>query len=206
MINCEVYPLFSSPVAVIKVTEDLTNLNIIKDSYYFKKTHSPGSSGSEVTEKLNLLDDFPNEKNILFEYFNLYKNEFLKLNTTSFKITTSWGTKITRDTFSQFHNHRNSVYSSVFYLDVDEYSAPIEFDSENIFPQEILLNKPSEWNIHNSKSWFIKPEKNMLIIFPSYLRHRIGQHNSDNPRYSIAFNLFPNSLIGTGDSSLELTK
>jgi uncharacterized protein (TIGR02466 family) len=206
MVNCEVFPLFSSPVAVFNIEEDLSNLETVKKSYSFKQTNSPGSSGSEVTEKMNLLDDFPVEKNILLEYFNVYKDEFLHLETTSFRITTSWGTKVTKDSFSQFHNHRNSIYSSVFYLDADVNSATIEFDSENIFPQEIMLNKPSEWNVYNSRSWFIKPEKNMLIIFPSYLRHRIGQHKSNTPRYSIAFNLFPNCLIGTGDSSLELTK
>jgi hypothetical protein len=29
----------------------------------------------------------------------------------------------------------------------------------------------------------------MLLIFPSYLQHKVSQHMSDNERISIAFNM-----------------
>ena len=60
---------------------------------------------------------------------------------------------------------------------------------------------PREWNIMNSCSWNISPEKNLLIFFPSYLEHRII--NNRGKRKSLAFNIVPIGEYGTGDSSID---
>ena len=31
----------------------------------------------------------------------------------------------------------------------------------------------------------------MLVLFPSYLNHKILEHKSEFPRYSLAFNIVP---------------
>jgi uncharacterized protein (TIGR02466 family) len=204
MIDCELIPLFSSPLAVFRITEDISQFEKIKN-YTFISTDVDSANSCEITETKKLLNDFPREKEILFSYFNLYKNEVLRLESTEFKITTSWATKTTKGSFSQYHNHKNSFFTSVLYLNDDENAASIQFDSENIFPQDLMLNKPSEWNLFNSKVWTVKPSRNMILFFPSYLRHRIAKHESSKPRYSVAFNLFPSCKFGNGDSMLNLT-
>ena len=44
------------------------------------------------------------------------------------------------------------------------------------------------------------PHKNQLILFPSYLKHRICEQKSDKTRYSLAFNIVPIGGYGYGDS------
>jgi hypothetical protein len=69
-----------------------------------------------------------------------------------------------------------------------------------------MLNEPSEYNLYNSSSWEITPKKNLMIIFPSYLFHKVNTHISNENRYSLAFNLFPKGNIGKNDSSLRVFK
>ena len=199
----EIFPLFASPLAVIKVQENFSNLKKIITDYEFIPTASVGAHNSYRTKNLNILDSFLPEKNIIFEYFNAYKNDFLKIKTTNFKITSSWVTKTKEKGFSQFHNHKNSVYSGVFYFD-DVSGGNLQFESYGLFPQQILLNAPSEWEVFNSTCWELYPEKNMLLFFPSYLYHRITTNNSFDDRYSLAFNLFPENCFGIGDSSINI--
>lgn len=200
----DVYPLFSSPLAIVHVKEDLSRLKNICSEYAFKKTNSIGSHNTYITENLNILDKFSKEKQILFDYFNTYKDEALKLKTTNFKMTTSWATKTDLQGFSQFHNHKNATYSAVFYFDEIE-GGDLEFESYGVLPQTVEFNTPSEWGIFNSHSWKVSPKKNMLVIFPSYLYHRVTLNNSTQPRYSLAFNVFPEGLFGNADSSMDVT-
>ena len=95
------------------------------------------------------------------------------------------------------------MFSGILYLDDDENAAPIEFESRNGGDQIFVV--PSEPTILNSRRWSFKPEKNMMLIFPSELYHRIGVHKSLQPRYSIAFNFFPEGKIGIYDSTLNIS-
>lgn len=73
-----------------------------------------------------------------------------------------------------------------------------------IIPQTISPSPPTEYNIYNSPWWNFKPKKNMVIFFPSYLKHRMGRHNLDDPRYCLVFNIMPCGTFGFGDSSISL--
>ena len=201
--NFSILPLFSSPVGIVDITSNLSELNKIKTEYNFIRNDPTDSKGTYITKNLKVLDDFPNIKNILIEHFNFYKNTFLKLQTTNFKITTSWGTRTDPGGFSPFHKHRNSVYSGVLYFE-NIQGGKLEFYFDNIIEQ-ILPNKPTEWNLYNSKFWSMVPEKNKVVFFPSYLSHKVTLNESSEPRYSLAFNMFPEGFIGDGDSSIDIT-
>jgi hypothetical protein len=91
------------------------------------------------------------------------------------------------------HTHPNSFISGVFYL---SHSNP-EDGGNTLFYKE----QPSLWrkNIfsHRQGEWFrIRPEAGKLILFPSMLYHSVEPHNSESPRYSIAFNTFPTGKLG----------
>ena len=88
----------------------------------------------------------------------------------------------------------------MFYFD-DVSGGNIEFTTAN---NSFQLNAPSEVNILNLRNFFITPRKNLLLIFPSYLLHRVAENDSEQIRYSIAFNIFPTGSIFAGDSSITL--
>ena len=48
-------------------------------------------------------------------------------------------------------------------------------------------------------------EPGSLIIFPSYLQHKIGINNTKKQRFSLAFNINPFGKTGEGDSEYDFT-
>ena len=46
-----------------------------------------------------------------------------------------------------------------------------------------------ESNILNCVSFFIKPEENRFVMFPSYVEHLVEENKSTEDRISLSFNL-----------------
>ena len=59
-------------------------------------------------------------------------------------------------------------------------------------------------NKSNCSSLFIKPEPKLLLLFPSYMYHRVMSHNIDAERLSLAFNIMPITEWGSGDSYFNM--
>ena len=196
-----ILPLFSSPVCTSTIEEDLKDVfNSIKKLKYI----SANNNGTYTSETRDVLSKFPSLKKALLKEFNDYKNTCLHYEDTDFFITTSWVTKCIPNSSSLKHNHQNALYSGVLYFQEGENFAGIRFSNENLIPQQILLRKPTEWNLLNSSSWVIKPAPNQVVIFPSYLFHEVTFHGASEDRYSLAFNLFPQGTLGESDSLLKV--
>ena len=199
----ELYPLFASNLIVIKFGDEksLSTLEKIHNNYEWVDSKQDGSNGTFATKSKFILEDYPEIKQSLIQEFEKANGQIFKYD-ARFIITTSWFTKAISNTYSQFHSHRNSFYSGVLYFgDYSEKNkhAPIQFDNPvaDFYSHYVMSN---EWNVHNCFNWDTYPKKNMLLFFPSYLRHRIGKHNDKKPRYSLAFNIVPVGPYGQGDS------
>lgn len=204
----EVIPSFPSVICAVRITDNITELwEEIENVDYFisnaDDTHLVYSS-----KNMHILDTLPKIKKIMHAYFFDFKNQILKLNQTNFDITTSWITKTEPGGFCQYHCHRNSYYSGVLYQSKtnETSSGNLLFTDSGVKEETILLNEPSEWNILNSKRITIEPDENLLIFFPSMLRHRISKYSGTVNRYSLAFNLFPTGKIGNGDSTINFNQ
>ena len=60
----------------------------------------------------------------------------------------------------------------------------------------------------NLKIWYLinikfHPRK-QILLFPSYLKHRVLKNNSDHERISLSFNVFVKGIIGSKISNTEL--
>lgn len=193
-------PAFSSPISFTILKEDLSNLENIKN-YEFNNTNIDTSKNSYQTKDSRILEKFPNEKQILLNHFYNFKNSILKCS-TDFVISSSWGTKISTNGHSQYHNHKNSFYSGVFYFDDIENGGEIQFKNPMSDFGGFLVNTV-EWNIFNYEVFHLQPKKNLLIFFPSYLTHKINSYTGLETRYSLAFNFVPVGSFGVGDSSVN---
>ena len=198
--DLEVLPLFSSPVGILILEEDFSSMaNSIPRLNFIES----GSYNFSYSDRRKILDDFPEVKEIMMSYFNLYKDEVLNLGPTDFAITTSWITQTGKGGYSHEHRHSNSLYSCVFYFD-DGDGGQLEF-SGNPSTSIFELNYGSNDNMYNTDSIEVKPRKNMLVIFPSNLEHRVLENTSDMYRYSLAFNLFPVGSLSDFDSGISLS-
>jgi uncharacterized protein (TIGR02466 family) len=194
-----IFPLFPSTVVGIAVNEDLSGLNLVQN-YDYIPLNSDESAAAYKTQDNQVLKRFPKEQAIILDYFNRFKSDVLKLS-NSFAISSSWATRIDSNGYSQYHDHRNSAYSAVLYLDDVSQGGEIQFQSPN--PSTVFLLNPEEWNTFNYEVYHITPAKNLLLFFPSYLQHRINRYLGKDPRYSIAMNFVPVGQFGRGDSTVN---
>ena len=109
-----------------------------------------------------------------------------------------------RDSTCAMHQHHNSFYSGLYYFDdYEDNSGNIRFFDPLVRFNSFFMisDKSADLNLHNSNTWDIKPKKNMLIFFPSYLEHSILDNKSKRPRHSLAFNFIPIGKYGVCDST-----
>lgn len=206
MSEFEILPVFPSVISATKLENHHENFwDDVKNLDFFRST-ADDTHLVYSSKDMKILESYINLKHNVLDFFYEFKNEILKLESTDFDVTTSWVTKTETGGFCQYHCHKNSYYSGVLYNDKTDRldSGNLLFTDAGIKEESILVNQPSDWNILNSKRIVVEPDKNLLIFFPSFLRHRISKYTGLTPRYSLAFNIFPIGKIGDGDSYIDL--
>jgi uncharacterized protein (TIGR02466 family) len=203
--NYKFVPLFSTPLytSILKPTDE--EINFIK-KLEFKRV--PANNGDQSTN-IRILDcaELVNLKDQIFSHVeNLTKNILFIDNAVKFKLQNSWAMRHQTGDWSHEHNHANSIFSGVLYIETDEQSGEIVFlkgNHLNLFPS--ALNIPvNNYNEINSSMWEITPTTGQLILFPSHLTHRVTPSKSSNLRYCLAFNLFPNGILDQDMAELEV--
>lgn len=153
----------------------------------------------QITTSKNILDKIPLVKN----YFETIVGDGLKEigYNVNIKIGTSWGTCCRGKIVSEFHNHANYWISAVYYPAGSENT--IQFKKPNLHTWEIATEKQNPSFTSFTSTDYTKTNKEgTLLVFPSYLEHRIINNNDE--RYSIAMNINPVGEIGTGDSKIVI--
>lgn len=83
--------------------------------------------------------------------------------------------------FNTQHLHPNNTFSGVYYLSVPRGAGPIVFRD----PRYAACMSP----IGPVEESSITPQVGQLLIFPSWLEHRVEINQAESPRVSIAFNV-----------------
>lgn len=199
-----IVPAFSTPIGVFKIKESLNFYNI--KNYKFKKIFSEDvGNNCFITESKKILNDYETEKKIIYNYLNYYLKGILKFTDVDFSITSSWATKLEKNSHSHRHDHKNCYLTGVLFF--DEFYAQDSGLLEIYSPYEHLSSYeflPTEINEYNTKVFSFVPEKNLLVLFPSYLKHATSPNFSNCTRYSIAFNVIPVGVYGVGDNLTNL--
>jgi len=195
----QVHSLFASPV-IAEIDDDLDTEPLKKDKFTFQTLQHRGYNNiSEIGKDVRILEKYPTlEKQLLkkwekaaYHIFN-YRNDF--------KITTSWITRSKKGSQSTVHLHKNSFFSGLLYYGkYNDKSGGIQFVSPIHSHSDFYL-KANPPNILSSDTHSFTPHTNLLMFFPSYLKHRIMYHEDNAPRYSLAFNIVPIGLYGSNDS------
>ena len=189
-----ILPLFATYVSGNILTEDTSALDHNKHEFKGASNHS------QVSKDFRILKKYPKIEKLLLKKFKEFANDTLHLDDHDFAITTSWFTKVEKDGYSDFHCHKNCFYSGLYYYDkYSENTSQIAFLSPVSSFSDFWLS-PTEFVIQNSDQYNFTPTKNLLLLFPSYLRHKVEVHHEEDTRYSLAFNFVPIGEYGSEDS------
>jgi uncharacterized protein (TIGR02466 family) len=197
--------IFPCPVYIVKrdsnlsLKEEKEIEKIIKEGMYRNTGNSSSDNSYIFNSKLKKIKQFCEQQlKIYVEQVINPKEEF------DFYITQSWLNINKPGEYHHNHSHPNSIISGVFYISTEE-DDKITFTDPNHSTREVLKFKPKEYNIWNSTNWFFPTITNELILFPSWLNHKVEPNEkATTDRISISFNTFVRGTLGNRKSLTEL--
>jgi len=117
-----------------------------------------------------------------------------------FELINLWMVRYMEGDYQSWHTHPNSALSAVLFLEVPEGINPETFPDGML---HLLSNGIyDEHTLEINKSYFVKPEPGLLIIFPSSIGHVAYPFKGPGRKTIIAFNLDDDSIM----SSAKLDK
>jgi len=103
----------------------------------------------------------------------------------AFTVTESWFNFSKTNGFQFDHTHAGSRISGVYYYQTNNNDGNIRFQNPNPFAH--FRGFPADGVPNESISY--KPKNGRIILFPSWLTHRVNKNLTSNERISISFNL-----------------
>jgi len=200
-----IHGIFPTPVYVIKRDSNLTPKEeteirkIVKEGMY----KSLGNSYSNNSYIFN--DKLKNIKQFCEQQLKIYVKEVINpKEELDFYITQSWLNITKPGEFHHEHSHQNSIISGVFYISTEE-DDKITFSDVNAKLKEFISFEKEEFNIWNSSSWFFPVNNNELVLFPSWLNHKVDRNEkATTDRISLSFNTFVKGTFGSRELLKEL--
>ena len=129
------------------------------------------------------------------------QNIYAPKNDVSLRVTQSWLNYSKPGEWHHRHAHPNSFVSGVLYMKAVKDSDKIYFYNETYRSIEL----PTEnYNLYNSRSWWLPVETGDLMLFPSSLTHSVEKVQADQTRVSLAFNTFLVGYVGQEENLTAL--
>ena len=205
--------IFPLPLYMAKRNSDLDTREeaeikeIIEEGMY-----DPGkgdSSGGNWTTHNSYIFDTKLEKLKQFcdEHITNYVREvFNPKDDIEYYITQSWISVTNPGEWHPHHRHANSIISGVFYIDTEDTDRLTWTDPNIDHKEKGLQTQPKEFNKWNGPEWSAAVEKNMLLLFPSWMTHYVPINKSERskPRMTLAFNSYGKGTFGSKAQRNEL--
>ena len=146
-----------------------------------------------ITKSKTILQDyaFTNLNIQIKEHLKHYVNEILGYH-AELKLTQSWINFNHTGTSHATHNHNNSIVSGIIY--VSEDPPPVVF--YNTIQERDMVPTIKKQTPYNSRTYYLNAQKDMLVLFPSFIPHAVVVNDNSNTRVSLAFNTFYTGVIG----------
>jgi uncharacterized protein (TIGR02466 family) len=191
--NTEFIDAFPTLITVTKLLSKSQCQDIVKYVKTLTNTHThnliDGEGISNFGIRYNLIKDISDSVDscsTLLNDIDLHLKSYMEITgIMHFAIDRSWmniqgiGSKLLK------HSHPGSFITGALYIEVDENSSNLEFDTPNPFISHTPIIKQTKYT---NKSFNISPEPGTLLIFPSWLLHGAGTINQTKERIVISFN------------------
>ena len=119
-------------------------------------------------------------------------------------ICNSWGNVVGNRQSIRYHKHNNSYISGSFYLTEGSDFNMLNNHFNEMFGLMPALLPDSRENFRAWESFSLSPKPGRVVLFPSGMRHCVLASNSEEKRYSIAFNAVPLGRIGVPTGQIDI--
>jgi uncharacterized protein (TIGR02466 family) len=183
---------FSVPIRIIDLKLNIDSL--IEFCYEMKRKDEKGVQISNVggwqsddvfnethTEFVKLKTEIENVVKIFHEEMDFHK-------TLEQKISEIWININQKGHFNEYHIHAGSILSGAFYLKEGKTQIVFRHPYSEINTYYWPTSITEKSNMYNASSLNIPPKPNLLLIFPSWLYHKVDMSKEDTDRISFSFN------------------
>ena len=186
---------FSTPVW-IKQLNNFENINDELKSYIYqaRKDNPEGVKKSNVNGWHSEGFDLKNQslKNFITEISNnigsVIKDMNWDLDSQIARITNMWAIINKERAFNERHHHGNSSLSAAYYVKAEKNAGDLIFFDPR---QANVFHHPTskEANSLNCQVQSVTPRAGTLVLFPSYLEHKVAENLSNEERIVVSFNV-----------------
>jgi uncharacterized protein (TIGR02466 family) len=184
--------LFASPVYTADIGADIVPKDVV-DKLRSKDLSNPWHDTVKTTFKYdkscNLIEEFglvSFEKKLVDELAN-YLIAVGISGSIDLRITEAWANFYERGDYQHFHYHPGADVCAVYYVEADEDTGDLLFESPSIIHEQFsLFDKTRKLNTAPIVKY--QPKTGKLVIFPGYLKHAVVENKTDKTRISIAVN------------------
>ena len=178
--------------------DDYKNFNKDLEKYIYnlyekdKKGLERSNRGGWHSENFNLLEQDSIQKKFAIkvqEYvLNCFQNMGWKIKDKNIRIKEMWAIINKKEDFNVIHSHPNCYLSSAYYVKASKNCGEFIAENPNIakryaYPE--IANK----NELNNVAAKIEVKEGELLLFPSYLPHKVSKNESGDDRIVISFNV-----------------
>ena len=196
-----IVPFFANPVMEIQLDLDLKKLTEFafemqnKDKKGVHHTNRGGWQSGNISKDKH--EEFIKLKKEINQYLQIYHLEIFRgmkfKEKVTQNITNMWVNINEKHHYNEWHIHGYSVLSGAYYIKHDGskengdiiFKSPYSSYTKFVHWPEGIIIKPNE---ATSEVVEVTPKSNMLLIFPSWLKHKVVNNLKNNSRISISFN------------------
>lgn len=192
-------PVYEAEIPVKQEWKDFTfNLE-------YERTHV---NNSDISKNRYILNDILDLKKEIENNCELFVRKYLAVKQNAkFYLQNSWSNIHRPNECSQIHYHGSSLISGVYYPILPKNSGKISFHKNgiytNTFHQSIRFEYDEVNNI-TAEKYVLDIREGTIVLFPSHLEHSVEKNNSNDNRYSIAFNFYVRGKFGKEEYELEI--
>lgn len=157
-----------------------------------ENAQSFGALHSFKEDRFIPIEDFPSVR-IVLEYFLSACNEIARerkwdLRESQLTLGNFWVHATAPGEVTQSHTHKPAVLSGVYYVDKPEQSGDLVFVDVNQFHDYEPKSLPGEVDPISTPQVIVGAGEGTMIVFPSWLPHKVPKNLSSQDRVSISFN------------------
>ena len=136
-------------------------------------------------------------KKAVHEALDAYARDVLVVE-NRLEVTQSWALMNPPGVGMHAHTHSNSIVSgSLYYAPMPDPPGNMVFERANGYQQIDMRVNEGRQNVYNTPRNAVVPKQGDLVLFSSSIMHFVEMNQSQQNRYSIAFNSFARGTIGS---------
>ena len=199
--NYDLTHIFPTTIMRTSLDRDLTSEELSKVQHELNMFTLQNTGNRFSGETYVLENNLISLKKFIQDSVDTYMSQVMRT-PARLKITQSWVNYTAPGEKHHAHHHQNSYLSGVFYIQATGEDDKIMFSDKQYSP---WLFDIEEYNISNSKTWWLPAETGSLLLFPSSLWHEVPPTKSSNTRISLAFNTMFSGEIGSIEGLTHLS-